>query len=355
MDLPFIYSKYVTGKNNIGRKAESRTVAAMLGRGENVVIYEAPKTGKTSLVQQTFCEMRSSGENFATAEISLLSVRRLEDFAARLSSQVLKAAYGDSSKESAPAVGEELKAAISLPYRLARKCGKKIYVVIDEFQNIMLTEDGDLACRLMEEVFGSLDEEDKAAAGYILIGSKINAMHEIFGTGKYFFRQAARVKLGEIELREITEHVTRGMLATGKVIDRGLLTGVCRLLRNNIFYINHFSAICDSLTRGYIMEPVLNEALDVILAVYEPHFIAVMEELTTFQVNLLKAVLDGQTKLTSSEVIGQYGLNSSANVRRLRDALCKKEIITLDDNGIPSVIDPLFEYWLRKRYFEMNI
>ena len=54
-------------------------------------------------------------------------------------------------------------------------------------------------------------------------------------------------------------------------------------------------------------------------------------------------------------MIRKYSLNSSANVRRLKDALCKKEIITFSDNGVPSVIDPLFEYWARRYYFEMKI
>ena len=180
-------------------------------------------------------------------------------------------------------------------------------------------------------------------------------MHEIFGTKKYFFRQAERVKIGEIDTREIIDHVIRGLLASGKVIDRDLLLGVCKLFRNNICYINHFSAICDSLTKGYIMEPILNEALSTIVSIHEPRFIATMEDLTTFQVSLLRAVLDGQTKFTSSDVIEQYALNSSANVRRLRDALCKKEIITFSDNGVPSVIDPLFEYWARRYYFGMKI
>ena len=250
---------------------------------------------------------------------------------------------------------DDLKAALSLPYRAARKCGRKIYVLLDEFQNIMLTEDGDRACRLMEEVFRELDAEDKAAASYIFTGSKVNAMHEIFGTKKYFFRQAERVKIGEIDTREIIDSVIRGLLASGKVIDRDLLLGVCKLFRNNICYINHFSAICDSLTKGYIMEPILNEALSTIVSIHEPRFIATMEDLTTFQVSLLRAVLDGQTKFTSSDVIEQYALNSSANVRRLRDALCKKEIITFSDNGVPSVIDPLFEYWARRYYFGMKI
>lgn len=379
-----MYSKYVTGKGNIGRKTEARAIANLLGQGENIVIYEAPKTGKTSLVQQAFFNMKSSGADFVSAGVSLLNVRTLRDLATRLGSEVLHAAYG-SPQDYTPIVeallpsthfvfdpqryadcGEilslnweldqnDLKAALSLPYRAARKCGRKIYVLLDEFQNIMLTEDGDKACRLMEEVFRELDAEDKAAASYIFTGSKVNAMHEIFGTKKYFFRQAERVKIGEIDTREIIDHVIRGLLASGKVIDRDLLLGVCKLFRNNICYINHFSAICDSLTKGYIMEPILNEALSTIVSIHEPRFIATMEDLTTFQVSLLRAVLDGQTKFTSSDVIEQYALNSSANVRRLKDALCKKEIITFSDNGVPSVIDPLFEYWARRYYFEMKI
>ena len=48
----------------------------------------------------------------------------------------------------------------------------------------------------------------------------------------------------------------------------------------------------------------------------------------------------------------KYGFNSSANVRRIKDALKKKEIITFDEKDEPVILDPLFEYWLTKYYFE---
>ena len=73
------------------------------------------------------------------------------------------------------------------------------------------------------------------------------------------------------------------------------------------------------------------------------------------QVSLLKAILDGHVKFTSAEVIEEYRLNSSANVRRLKDALCKKEIVYFDESGKPQIIDPLFEYWVRRYYFGMKI
>ena len=53
-------------------------------------------------------------------------------------------------------------------------------------------------------------------------------------------------------------------------------------------------------------------------------------------------------------MIERYNLHSSANVRRLKDALCKKEIITFNENDDPVVLDPLFEYWLRKYFFKMK-
>jgi hypothetical protein len=42
-------------------------------------------------------------------------------------------------------------------------------------------------------------------------------------------------------------------------------------------------------------------------------------------------------------------------VRRLKDALCKKEIVTFDEDETPIVLDPLFEYWVRKEYFNMSV
>jgi hypothetical protein len=90
-----------------------------------------------------------------------------------------------------------------------------------------------------------------------------------------------------------------------------------------------------------------------VVAVHSGRFVAMMSDLTTFQVNLLHAVIDGYTKFSTAEVIRKYGLNSSANVRRLKDALMKKEILTFEgQDERPVLLDPLFEYWLRNTYFK---
>ena len=52
MDTPFPYDKFVTGKNFIGRKAECTVLSNLISQHEHVALYEPPKSGKTSLVQQ---------------------------------------------------------------------------------------------------------------------------------------------------------------------------------------------------------------------------------------------------------------------------------------------------------------
>jgi hypothetical protein len=37
----------------------------------------------------------------------------------------------------------------------------------------------------------------------------------------------------------------------------------------------------------------------------------------------------------------------------VKDALMKKEILTFDDEDKPEFLDPLFEYWIKKYYFEL--
>ena len=384
MDSPFQYSKPVTGRQFIGRSTETKILTNLLSQGENVVIYEPPKTGRKSLLQQVFLGMKSTGGQFVPVQFSLLDIRTLRDFTLRLAGSVMRLA-GSGPDDYARLCGElldgthlvfdparfrscgevvsaswelddgDLRAAFLLPFRIGAQAGVRRIVVLDEFQNIMLTEDGDRACRIMETALKELGPESAAGACYVFTGSQVNAMHGIFGIKRWFWRRVERVRIGTVETREIVDHINHGFLTSGKVIDRELLLGVCRLFKDNIWYISHFSAICDALTRGYILEPTLTEALTSLLAVHEGRFVATMNDLTTFQVSLLRAILDGHQRFSSAEVIREYALNSSANVRRLKDALCKKEIVTFDEEDNPVMLDPLFEYWVRKYYFNMPL
>ncbi len=385
MEAPFIYNKYVTGKNFIGRRSDSTVLSNLLSAGENVSIYEPPKSGKMSLVEQTLFNMRIQGKHFLVAEIDLLDVRSCEAFLRRWGNAVIRC-YATTPSEYSDIVKthlegthfvfdeevysqtdeilstnwdvdeDDVKAILTLSYKLAQGGDSQLFVLVEEFQNLELVPEGERIFKILESVFREVKSSGlNRKCPMILTGSRVNAMKEIFEHHKFFYRQVEHLPLQKVDEKEIIDHIIKGFLSSGKVIDRNLLFGVCKLFDNNLWYINHFTSICDSLSKGYIMEPVLLDALDMLMSIHEPRFAAMMSDLTTFQINLLRAVVDGHTKFSSAEMISLYGLSSSANVRRLKDALCKKEIITFDDKEEPVIMDPLFKYWVMKKYFHMKV
>ena len=384
MDSPFLYNKYVTGQRFIGRKEDCAILANLLSQGENVVLWEPVGAGKKSIVHQVLTRMRVSGGRFVTGDITALDIRSNDVFVKRFGSAVIRL-VASTPDEYAQAVSRYLPnthfvfdknaysnsdtilstnwdlddndylAVLRLPYRLAEDRRERIFMIIDEFQNLDLTEDGDKMFKLMEQVIDEGRLAGNRGFSFIFLGSMYNAMRDIFVKRHFFYRRVERLRLSVVDEREIVEHIIKGFLASGKVIDRDLIGGACRLFKCNLFYINHFTSICDSLSKGYIMEPVLLEALETILSIHRGRFMAIMNDLTTFQVSLLKAIIDGYTKFSTAEVIRKYSLNSSANVRRVKDALMKKEILTFEgDDERPVIFDPLFEYWLKNSYFKNN-
>ena len=61
MDTPFVYDRYVTGKYFLGHSTERMILANLLKAGEHIAIYEPPKSGKMSLIQQTLYDLRDNG------------------------------------------------------------------------------------------------------------------------------------------------------------------------------------------------------------------------------------------------------------------------------------------------------
>lgn len=381
MDTHFPYDQYVTGRNFVGRRTDVALLGNLLSQGEHVVLSEPPKTGKTSLVQQTLYSLRLKGVTFSVGQFSALNIRTSEAFLLRLGSTLLKmvghtpAEYADLAKRflggshfvfdpvsyerdgsvlsmNWDLTPDDVTAILNLPFRLAQERGDRLILIVDEFQCLSLLEDPDAILRLLSN---SLKENrENRRFSYILCGSGVNAMKEIFRGSLLFNRLVERVKLSPVDEMEMADHILHGFTSAGKVVEKELLRGACLLFRGHLWYINHFASICDGMTRGYLMEPGLVDALACLVSVHEPRFLDIVSNLTTHQVSLLRATVDGVVRFSSSDVIRRYGLNSSANVKRVKDALMKKEVLMFDEDDKPSIIDPLFEYWVKKYYFEIK-
>jgi len=380
MDSPFIFDKSVTGKHFVGRKQDTQSLCNLLRQGEHVALYDTPRSGKSSLIQQALFQLRTSGFSFTVGQMSLLGIRSRDEFLARLGEAAIRC-FASSPGEYEAIVRElladthwvfdreafaredrilsrgwdigdaDMDAVIALPFRLASRFGQNLILILDHFSNIDLIEGGSYP--LIKRLETWLRERGTGCS-FLFTGSAFNAMREIFDERKDFYRIVERFRMQPIDPREFADHTLKGFLSGGKVIDRDLISGVYTLFKGHPGYINHFLSICNAMAKGYVTEPVLMDALSCLLAIHEPRFIATMNGLTTHQVHFLRAVIDGHKKFSTAEVISRYGLNSSANVKRVREALIKKEVISFDDNDNPLILDPLFEYWVRQYFFEIN-
>ncbi len=383
MDTPFIYNGYVTDKNFIGRAMERKILANLIKAGEHVSIYEPPKTGKMSLLMQVFADLRNERTQFVVAMVDMLNVRTLEQFLIKFGTAVIKLS-ASTSEDYASIVenyldgthfvfdrvqfinsGEvlslnwqpddnDIARLLELPQKLSMAKGIRYVVVLNEFQNLMNADEYETVFRIMETQMKERDRKAQYQAVFIMMGGMFNAMKLIFDEKRYFYRQVNRVSLSNVDNKDIIEYLVKGFLSgMGKSFDRNLAMGACELFKSNLWYINHLASICDALSKGFITETMMMDALNSMIAVHQIRFMSIVNDLTDHQLSLLRAVLDGVVKFSSSEVIEKYHLNSSANVRRVKDALKKKEVITFNEKDEPLVLDPLFEYWLRQTYFEI--
>ena len=382
MDTPFIYDKHVTGRYFIGRRSECMILGNLLKAGEHVSIYEPPKTGKMSLVHQTLFNLRNDGHQFIVAFVDMLNVRTLSEFLIKFGTSVMKSVASTPEEYDAMVrdyldgthfvfdrvrftTYEELvslnwnpdmndvRKMLELPVRIAQIKGLPYFVVLKEFQNLMNADEYDDVFKLMEQMMKERDRSNPHQAVYVMSGAMVNAMKFIFEEKRYFYRQVNHVALMPVDEKEIIEHVVKGFLnGMGKSFDRNLAMGACELFKCNLWYMNHLAAICDALSKGFVTETMMTDALNSMIAVHEPRFVSIINDLTDHQLSLLRAVLDGVIKFSASDVIEKYRLNSSANVRRVKDALKKKEVLTFNEKDEPVILDPLFEYWVSNIYFD---
>ena len=376
MDTPCVYDKYVTGKSFVGRRMDCNILSNLLNSGEHVLMLEPPKSGKMSVIQQTLYNMRATGKQFSVIHVNMFNVRTLDAFLVKFGTALIRQLYS-TSQEYADVVStyladthfvfdndrfatddevvslnwevdeNDIEKMIMLPFRLAANAGVPFFVILEEFQNIMQDKDYEKALKVMENVLS----QKIGGVSFIFTGSMVNAMKDIFLERKFFYRQVEYLPLQKVDNAEITEHLVRGFMQSGKVLDRELAMSVCELFRGQMWYLNHFTSICDNVTRGYINEGVCMQALKILVSIHEPRFVSIVNDLTNFQLSLLRATLDGVARFSSFDVIEKYQLNSSANVRRVKDALKKKEVLTFNEKDEPVILDPLFEYWLTKHYF----
>lgn len=352
MEIAFSYDRSVTGKQFLGRKSECEQLQSAILSGENIALYSAPKSGKSSLISHVLLQLKEEGKPVSFCKVQAGNAIRIEDFLAHFARRC-----GEMFKTSLPGpkgtINQEKCEAVLMAVvpQIRSHEGGRFVIQIEDFQRLDSLEQSDGFMRAFRRL---LEETKDDAVSFLVTGSQLNAMKALFTKSPFFGNLVRIITLSRVEEQVLYEYVRKNLDVTGKVMEWDDIYKMIRLLDRNVWYVKHYMAMCDSMTRGYVNAAVMDGALSALISSQLPYFQYIASTLTCFQLRFLKALIEKgpRCNFSSAKVMADYGLNSSANVVRVRDALLKKEIVTQGENGGWYFIDPLLRYWFEHYFFQ---
>lgn len=374
MDTPFIYNQFVTGSDFVSRQQELNLFTNLVKQKQHALMYEPPKSGKKSLVQQGLINLRKDGYNFIVTNINLFNVRTKKHLLHKICTTLLDSycnspdeklalqkeicpeidIYFNSSKyqsepeiDTSPVPDQIVNKILNLPEFLSQRYNTNSIIYIEEFQELLQQDNAYDTIKLIENALLS-----QKGVTYIISGSMVNSMKEIFEEKKYFYNFAERIKFNNLDIRSLSDLYIRNFHKTGRVVSREMATLMYQLTEGHPWYAQQLGDISYGLTRGYLTEQVVKQSFHSLLELHSYRYQLITSRLSRFQINFLKAIMDNVEQLSSLETMNYYGFNSSANVKRLKDAAKRKEILT-QENGQWIFLDPLFKTWLQTVYFDL--
>lgn len=374
MDSPFFYTDIVTGPAFIGRDKEVARICDLIRSKNNILIYGPARIGKRSLIQNALNKLSQESYRYTLFKVNLFNIRCIEAFMLRytnilfsyfatspmewntlLKKYIPSAPYGLDENSSKPQLtytskellaNEQIIELLNLPDRLAKESETNIIIYFEQFQDINLFDDAHRFFKIFEKCMQSHNR-----TSYIITGERKNAMDDIFEKHKYFYRQTEKIELNPINRKVFADFIVKGFLKAGKVIQHEQAETIYNAVEGDPWYTQHLADLCYDRTQGYMSDKVIPQALQSLINLHDFLFHSIAYGLSKHQLRFIKALLEGVTKFSSADILDKYNLNSSANVNRIKEALAKKEILTINENKEIVFIDPLFKLWFTKYFF----
>ncbi len=375
---PFNFGTLADEEYFCNRTAEQQKLVSNFLMGINTLLISARRWGKSSLVEMTAKRIMRKEKNIRFCYIDLFNTRSEREFYELMAQQIIKATATKTEERTQavkkffrsllPSIGispdqkqeftlsfsiNELKRnpdeVLDLAENIAKAKKIKIVVCIDEFQNISYYEN---ALAFQKKLRSHWQKHKQAS--YCLYGSKKHMLMDIFGSVKMpFYRFGNFMFLEKIETKHWVPYIVQRFEKTGKRISPHLASQISTLMENHPYHVQQYAQevwdVCTKSTKPTDLEIALDQLLRQMTILYQRE----VDLLSNMQVNFLKAICSGVEKFSSLEVLRDFNLGSSGNIKRAKEALVEKEVIDIDNNK-PSFSDPLFRIWFWRIYMQRS-
>ncbi|HRH69668.1 MAG TPA: ATP-binding protein [Flavobacteriales bacterium] len=371
---PFLIGTTVSGDSFIDRENHRERLRTNFRSGLNTVLISPRRWGKSSLVRQVALDMaREKDVRFAF--VDLFHVRSEQEFLERTTEAVIKA-LGKTMEDRiadlkkfvrgvVPQIGlgvdpqseftlkfnwpdaeRNIQDLLDLPERMAKAKKVRLVLCIDEFQNIAHLPDP----MGFQKVLRASWQHHKAVC-HVIYGSKRHMMMDLFNKQSMpFYRFGDVLFLDKIKRTDWVRFIKARFASRKKAIAPEVCELIAERMQDHSYHVQLLGHVAFLHSGRTCTRAVVEMALDDLLNQHDALYHRLVDDLTTPQLNYLRALLNGVERFTTMDTIRRFELGSSAHVKRMTMALEQKEV--LDFVGRKTEwIDPLFKIWLEERYW----
>ena len=381
METPFVFGRIATDRNFTDREQETALLVQNFTSLINTIIISPRRWGKSSLVNKAAQLATANDSKLIVCQIDLFNVRSEEHFYSLLAQKVISetSTKWEEAVETAKhffihlvpkiSIGADSLNEISIDFdwnrvkqnpdeildlaeKIAKEKGIKFVICLDEFQNIAEFTNPDYFQKRLRAHW-----QQHQNVAYCLYGSKRHMMMEVFTNySKPFYKFGSLIFLNKISSSYLTAFFKTRFSDTGKDITNDAAALIASLSDNHPYYAQQLaqlswlrtpiSGVCETET-VHIAHTSLIEQLSLL-------FVNITETFSMQQLNYLKALVSGETAITSTSVMHRYGISSATSAVRSKEALIKHDILD-NSNGTISFQDPIYAYWLKTQYFGLSL
>lgn len=375
METPFVFGKIASDVDFTDRTLETQHLLNNFSGLVNTVLISPRRWGKSSLVSKAAGLYSQDSKQNVVVFLDLFNCRSESRFYQEFAKAVISAtnsvfndfvdsaikylsrfaptfSASDSAGTYELSFGIDLRdrnlscdEILDLPQRIAADKGLKLIVCIDEFQTIKEYDD---ALDFQRTLRAHWQKHTDVA--YCLYGSKRNMMIDLFSDPKNpFYKFGDMIFLQKIVREEWVPFIVRRFRDTGKQINDDIAAYIADRVENHPYYVQQLSQLVWFRTSGQCSKEIVDAAFEGLEAQLGLVFSLILDNLAPSQIGFLQAAANGETSFTAQEVLTRYRLGSSANVKNIKNALEKKELIDILPNSI-TLQDPVFKHWLLTKY-----
>lgn len=360
---PFKFGRIVTGDEFVDREREIAEIVRDIRSGMNVVLYSHRRMGKSSLLAEI---MRRYGKDLVFIYVDLYGVTTRTKMVEMFMSALVSSSYGSVKKAiiglgdilrgsrfrlflnekgepgvefamSEPSV-PEFQDVLDVPERIAKKKGRRMVVMFDEFQEIGAL-DGPELLKSMRARFQSHEH-----VSYIFAGSKKHLLLEMFEEREgAFFKSARSIELGPIPSADFEKFLVKRFRDAGGQLSPEIARRIVEISGGNSYYVQQLAYELYNVSENPSQADI-ESAVSITLAHQGPAFSFLWDSVKSqVQRRYLIAAAREPDVARGAGFVERYRLRSAAHVQR-----CVKQ---LDARGVTEggrIIDPMLRLWLMR-------